>query len=211
MTMLADHADFVIGVDTHKHTNTAAVVVAATSAALEHRTVPSTPQGHDALLEMAEAHLGRRAWAIEGTGCYGAGPARCLSERGEEIVELDRPARAPRRGGKKSDPLDAVRAAMEALSRRELGETRAVGQRVALAVMQVARRSAVDARTNAQRQLQGLVVAPEILQARLRGLDTRRPIHRDVSFVCPLRWSAGLRRHRCTTARAWAVFRQDGS
>jgi transposase len=106
-----------------------------------------------------------------GYGSYGAGLARFLSERGEEIVELDRPARAPRRGGKKSDPLDAVRAAREALSRRELGEARAVGQRVALAVLLAARRSAVEAPTSAQRQLQSLVVAaPETLRARLRGL-----------------------------------------
>jgi hypothetical protein len=179
MTMLADHVDFVIGVDTHKYTNTAAVVVAATGAALEHRTVPSTPRGHDALVEMAEAHLGPRAWAIEGTGCYGAGLARFLSERGEQIVELDRPARAPRRGGRKSDPLDAVRAAREALSRRELGEARAVGQRVALAVLLAARRSAVDARADAQRQLQGLVVAaPETLRARLRNLTGPQMVKR---------------------------------
>ncbi len=171
MTMLADHVDFVIGVDTQKNTNTAAVVVAATGAALGDCTVPSMPRGHQVLLEMAETHLGRRAWAIEGTGSYGAGLARFLSEHGEQIVELHRPARAPRRGGKKSDPIDAVRAAREALTRHELGEARAVGQRVALAVLLAARRSAIDARTDAQRQLQGLVVAaPESLRARMRGL-----------------------------------------
>ena len=33
--MLADHVDVVIGIDTHKHTHTAAVVTAVTGAALE--------------------------------------------------------------------------------------------------------------------------------------------------------------------------------
>jgi len=69
MTMLADHGRLRHrGRHSQAHPKYGRRGVAATSAALEHRTVPSTPQGHDALLEMAEAHLGRRAWAIEGTG-----------------------------------------------------------------------------------------------------------------------------------------------
>jgi hypothetical protein len=43
------------------------------------------------------------------------------------VVELDRPKRAPRRHGAKSDPLDAIRAAQEALSRTRLGPHAAVG------------------------------------------------------------------------------------
>lgn len=185
MTMLADHVDFVIGVDTHKHTNTAAVVVASTGAALEHRTVPSTPRGHVALFEMAEGHLGRRAWAIEGTGSYGAGLTRFLSECGEQVIELDLLLREARRGGKKTDPLDAVRARG---ARRELGEPRAVGQRAALAVLLVARRSAVKARSDAQRQLHALIVtAPGRLRARFRGLSP----HGTVARAARLRVSAG--------------------
>ncbi len=78
MTMLADQVDLVIGVDTHKHTNTAAVIRAATGGALEDLTVPTSPDGHEALLEMAMAHGGFRAWAIEGTNSYGAGLTRFL-------------------------------------------------------------------------------------------------------------------------------------
>ena len=54
-------------------------------------------------------------WAIEGTGGYGAGLARHLTERGEVVIELARPNRPPRRQGAKSDPLDAVRAEVAAL------------------------------------------------------------------------------------------------
>jgi hypothetical protein len=38
------------------------------------------------------------------------------------VVELDRPKRAARRHGAKSDPLDATRAAREALGRDQLAQ-----------------------------------------------------------------------------------------
>jgi transposase len=42
MHMLAELVDLVIGVDTHKHTHTAAVVMAATGALVAQVTVPAT-------------------------------------------------------------------------------------------------------------------------------------------------------------------------
>jgi transposase len=168
--MLADQVDVVIGVDTHKHTNTAAVVTAATGGVLDELTVPTTVAGHEALLKMAAAHGDSRAWAIEGTNSYGAGLTRYLHERAEWVIELDRPKRPARKGGRKSDSLDAVRSAREALARRELGAPRTAGDRTALAVLLSARSSAVKARTDAQRQLQALIVgAPESVRTRFRG------------------------------------------
>ena len=41
MAVLADTVELVIGVDTHKHTHTAAVVVAATGAVIHQVTVPA--------------------------------------------------------------------------------------------------------------------------------------------------------------------------
>jgi hypothetical protein len=67
------------------------------------------------------------------------------------VVELDRPERATRRNGAKSDPLDAIRAAREALARTRLGAPRSSGQRQALSVLLTARRSAVDAATGSPR------------------------------------------------------------
>jgi hypothetical protein len=58
--------------------------------------------------------------AIEGTGGYGAGLTRFLAVHAEQVVELDRPKRAARRHGAKSDPLDATRAAREVASRDQL-------------------------------------------------------------------------------------------
>ena len=83
MAMLADLVEVVIGVDTHKHTHTAAVVAAATGGVLGQATVPATPAGYQQLLKLAEQQPGRRVWAIEGTGGYGAGLARFLHAHGE--------------------------------------------------------------------------------------------------------------------------------
>lgn len=175
MVMLAEIVDVVIGVDTHKHTHTAAVVTAATGAVVEDLTVDTDPEGYGELVALADRHCGLRAWSIEGTGGYGAGLARFLAERGEVVIELDRPNRPARRNGAKSDPLDAVRAAREALAREHLATPRAAGQRQALSVLLVARRSSVDAYSDAQRQLQSLIVGgPEQLRARFRGLSTTK-------------------------------------
>jgi transposase len=175
MHMLADTVEFVIGVDTHKHTHTAAVVVAATGAVLQQVTVPATPAGYQQLLTLASQQPGQRVWAIEGTGGYGAGLTRFLQAHAEQVVELDRPKRAARRHGAKSDPLDAIRAAREALGRDQLAQPRAAGHRAALSVRLAARRSAVQAASDAQRQLQALVVAaPDTLRSRLRDLTTPR-------------------------------------
>jgi transposase len=91
------------------------------------------------------------------------------------VVELDRPKRAARRHGAKSDPLDATRAAREALGRDQLAQPRATGPRAALSVRLAARRSAVQAAGDAQRQLHALVVAaPEVLRERLWTRSTRQ-------------------------------------
>jgi transposase len=174
MAMLADTVELVIGVDTHKQTHTAGVVVAATGAMIEQVMVPAAPAGYRQRLKLAGQHHGQRVWAIEGTGGYGAGLTRFLTAHQERVVELGRPKRAAHRHGAKSDPLDATRAAREALGRDHLAQPRAAGQRTALQVRLTARRSAVQAGTDAQRQLHALVVAaPDTLRGRLRGLTTR--------------------------------------
>jgi hypothetical protein len=175
MAMLADLVEHVIGVDTHKDTHTAAVVQAVSGAVVTQATVPATLAGYQQLLRAADRQDGRRVWAIEGTGGYGAGLTRFLQAHGQQVVELDRPKRAARRHGAKSDPLDAIRAAREALGRDQLAQPRAAGHRAALSVRLAARRSAVQAATDAQRQLHALVVtAPDTLRGRLRGLTTPR-------------------------------------
>ena len=108
MSMLADIAEVVIGVDTHKDTHTAAVIDSRTGAVLDRATVNADPDGYIALIALAEQHSGLRAWALEGSGGYGAGLARHLADNGELVVELDRPQRPARRGGAKSDPTQTA-------------------------------------------------------------------------------------------------------
>jgi hypothetical protein len=152
-------------------------VAATTGAVIAQATVTATPAGYQQLLDLADRHDGRRVWAIESTGGYGAGLTRFLQANAEQVVELDRPKRAARRHGAKSDPLDATRAAREALGRDQLAQPRATGPRAALSVRLAARRSAVQAAGNAQRQLHALVVAaPEVLRERLRSVRSTRQL-----------------------------------
>jgi transposase len=152
------------------HTHSAAVLDAHTGGVLDEVTVAADSDGYAELVEFADRHSAQRVWAIEGTGSHGAGLARHLGQRHDVVVELDRPVRALRRHGAKSDPLDAVRAAREALSRPRIGTPRAGGDRQALSVLLAARSSAVQAAGDAQRQLFALVIAaPEPIRARFTG------------------------------------------
>ena len=88
--------DVVIGVDTHVHTHSAAVLDTATGGVLDEITVDATAEGYAELVEFANKHAMLRAWAIEGTGGHGAGLSRQLLETSEIVIELDRPKRAAR-------------------------------------------------------------------------------------------------------------------
>jgi transposase len=170
--MLAELVE-VIGVDTHKHTHTAAVV-ANTGAVLAQPTVSADPAGYDGLLELATGACRGADLGMEGSGGYGAGLAAHLAEHQELVVELARPARPARRAGAKFDPIDAVRAARDALARSHLAQPRRGPERAAPQVLLTTRQAAVQAFTDGQRQLHVLVVtAPEQVRARFRGLTTR--------------------------------------
>src|SRR5512147_1499536 len=99
MSMLADLVEVVIGVDTHKDTHTAAVLDTRSGGVLARTTVSADPDGYAELVALAGQHSGLRAWALEGSGGYGAGLARHLADAGELVVELDRPLRPARRSG----------------------------------------------------------------------------------------------------------------
>ena len=175
MPMLSDQVDHVIGVDTHRDAHTAAIVTAVTGAVIHTEEIRSDAFGNKRILRCAQLHApGPRVWAIESSGSYGSGLATFLLEHGEWVVEIDRPARPANRNGAKSDELDAVRAAREALSRRHLAQPRRRGDREALRVLLNTRRSAVRARTKAINHLKALVVTSrEEVRHQLRRHDTR--------------------------------------
>ncbi|WSK01263.1 hypothetical protein OG395_05960 [Streptomyces sp. NBC_01320] len=96
---------------------------------------PANARGYRRLLDFVRGHVpGRRCWALEGIGSYGAGLAAFLDQAGERVVEVCRPKRLPNRGGRKTDMLDAIRAAKEALATEHLIQPRLRGEREALRV-----------------------------------------------------------------------------
>ena len=168
--MLADELDYVVGVDTHRDTHALAVVAAGSGGVVVvDPCLSACPEGYRRLLELARTHAaGARAFAIEGTGSYGAGLTRFLAERGERVLEVERPSRARGRRGK-SDVLDAVRAARGALGEDKPAQPRAGGQRACLQALLRTREGALRARRGALCQLRALIVsAPTELREELR-------------------------------------------
>jgi transposase len=179
MPVLAELVDGVIGVDTHRDT-LAAAALSSVGGVLGQTAVRADAAGYQALLSFADVHLaGRRCWAIEGAGSYGAGLAAFLRGHGEQLVEAGRPKRPPQRSSAKTDAIDAVRAARDALGQppQQLPAVRQRGDHQARRVLLTTRRTALAARVAAVNQLKALVVAaPEDLRAELRGLSTRQQV-----------------------------------
>ena len=177
MTRLAETVDGVIGVDTHRDT-LAAAVTDHVGGTLAQTVVATDLGGYQRLLEFAQAQVpGRRCWAVEGAGSYGAGLAAFLQANGERVIEIGRPKRPARRTGAKTDALDAVRAAREALAQDHPLAPRRRGDREALRVLLATRHSACRAKVSATNQLKALIVgAPEELRAELRGLGTKQQV-----------------------------------
>lgn len=173
--MLADRLDYVIGVDPHRDRHALAVVEVRSGGVLFETSVEADSAGYQAALLLADAHApGRRSFAVEGAGSYGAGLTRFLSDHGETVFEVGRLPRERRSGGK-TDALDAVRAARSVLAKSRPALPRAKGEREALRALMAARDGAVTAKTAALSQLRDLLVtAPEPLRDELRPLTRAR-------------------------------------
>ena len=169
--MLADDVAFVVGVDTHADSHALAVVEVASQRTRRSLTVPATRRGYRQALRLARGYApGRRAWALEGSGCYGAGLARFLSARGECVLEVERPSRVGRQGRLKSDALDAERAARQVLAGSAGALPRLGHDTQALRALLSTREGAVRASTAALNELRALIVtSPPELRERLRG------------------------------------------
>ncbi|MFQ6855204.1 transposase, partial [Streptomyces sp. 35M1] len=159
------------GVDTHKDTHTAAAVDSA-GRVLGSAQFPASALGYRKLLAWLRSFGTLLMVGVEGTGAYGAGLARYLRECDVTVVEIDRPDRKTRRWQGKSDPVDAEAAARAALAERRTGIPKFRDGRVeALRALRVARRSAVQQRSDVTRQIKNLIVtAPEGVRTMLRHL-----------------------------------------
>jgi transposase len=177
--MLADELDYVLGVDPHRDRHALALVEVASGALVAEAALAASEVGYRQALEWAEAQApGRRAWAIEGTGSYGAGLTRFLQQQGERVLEVGR-LRRERTPRGKSDALDALRAARAVLGSPRAGNPRRGERRDGLRSLLVAREGAVAAKKAALCQLRALIVTcPEPLRSELARLSRARLLAR---------------------------------
>jgi transposase len=148
-------------------------------------TIAASSQGYAEALQLVDAHAaGRRAFAVEGSGCFGAGLTRFLTGRGERVLEVSR-LRRERRSGGKTDALDAVRAARSVLGLERPATPRAGGERQALQALVAAREGAVNAKCAGLAQIRDLLITtPEPLRSELRPL-TQAPLLRRLAATRP--------------------------
>src|SRR6266498_832856 len=175
--MLADQLDYVVGVDPHRDSH--ALVQVVSGAVVFEATVVASSDGYAHALQLADQYApGRRAFAVEGTGSFGAGLTRFLTARDERVLEVGR-LRRERLSGGKTDALDAVRAARSVLTSERPATPRAGGERQALQALVAAREGAVNARRAGLCQLRDLLITtPEPLRSQLRPLTRARLLQR---------------------------------
>jgi transposase len=176
---LADQLDYIVGVDPHRDSHALAIVQVLSGAVVLESTVIADSDGYAQALKLVDRHApGRRAFAIEGTGSFGAGLTRFLTARDERVLEVGR-LRRERRSGGKTDALDAVRAARSVLTQRRPATPRAGGERQALQALVAAREGAVNAKRAGLCQLRDLLITtPEPLRSELRPLTRARLLQR---------------------------------
>ena len=165
------------GVDTHKDVHVAAVLDQA-GRVLATKSFPTTVRGYAQLATWAESFGTVVKVGMEGTGSYGAGLLRFLTDYGLVVVEVDRPDRSTRRRVGKTDTIDAESAARAVLSGRASGTPKTRDAHVEMIrALRVARRGAMKARIQAGGQLEALVVsAPESVRQLVRGLAGKRRV-----------------------------------
>ena len=161
----------VAGIDTHKDLHVAAVVD-TDGVVLGTESFSTTRAGYRAMVRWMRTFGDVRKVGVEGTGSYGAGITRHLTEAGIEVLEVDRPDRADRRRRGKSDTLDAEAAALAALAgRRTSIPKRKDGLVESLRVLRLTRATAIRSRTKALQLLRMHVIsAPEELRDQVRNL-----------------------------------------
>jgi transposase len=156
------------GVDTHKDLHVAAVVD-TDAVVLGTESFSTTRAGYRAMVRWMRSFGDIRKVGVEGTGSYGAGITRHLTEAGIEVLEVDRPDRSDRRRRGKSDTLDAQAAALA--GRRTSTPKRKDGLVESLRVLRLTRATAIRSRTKALQLLRmHVVAAPEELRDQVRNL-----------------------------------------
>ena len=147
MSIVAESYPYVMGVDTHAATHSYVIINAATAAVVAGPTkYPSTPAGIGRAIAWCQRRTDSQVLAaVEGTGSYGHTLTAALTAASIPVAEV----RPPKRGGPKTDALDAESAARSVLrqSLDQLAQPRAGGFREALHIATGARHSLNKQRT----------------------------------------------------------------
>ena len=107
--MLVDQLDYIVGVDPHRDSHAIAVVHVISGAVVFESTVIANNDGYAQALALVEEQTrGRPAFAIEGTGSFGAGLTRFLTVRGERVLEVSRLRRERRRAARPTRSTPSV-------------------------------------------------------------------------------------------------------
>jgi transposase len=188
MSDTAPDADIIIGVDTHKSTH-AAVAIGALGARVGSLSIPANGRGYQALLDWARSLGSIQAIGIEGTGSYGAGLSRFLSERGCSVLEANRPSRQLRYRRGKDDMVDAEGAARSVLAGQVTARPKSGTSTVEMIRhLKVARDAAVKARSQAMQALKAIIVsAPSALREQLDRLTGKMALLRHLAAFRPAR------------------------
>jgi transposase len=156
-----------IGVDTHRDRHVA-FALDRLGRPLGSLEIEVDERGFNRLIAFA-CSLGRPAFAVEGTGSYGASLTRALLTAGLAVFECERPLRRGRSA--KNDLIDAERAARRLVSDASLPRPRTGAEREQLRLLLAERRSAQHARRQALNQLKAAIVTLDPpLRAQLAGL-----------------------------------------
>ncbi len=167
----------VCGVDTHTDCHVAAITD-GNGRVIAVESFGTTSEEIEQLVSWLTTLGEVTAVGVEGTSSYGKGLARALRREGVVVREVIRPNRQTRRRHGKSDPADAIAAARAVLS----GEASAIpktgeGPIEAIRILQIARSSAIKARSQATNQIHNLIcTGPDDLKDRLYRLGKSQTI-----------------------------------
>jgi transposase len=178
--------DVVIGVDTHKNVH-AVAAVSALGVHLASTTIPVSIKGYQTLETWAISQGTVRAIGIEGTGSYGAGLSRFLTERGHVVLEVNRANRQLRHQKGKSDAVDAESAARAVLAGQATGQPKSGTSTVEMIRhFKVARDTAVKGRSQAMQTLKAIIVsAPATLREQLDSVTGKMTLIRQLAAMRP--------------------------
>jgi transposase len=210
---MGDQTTVTVGVDTHADVHVAAVLDHA-GRLLDARSFPTTTRGYAQLATWAESFGLVDKVGMEGTGSYGSGLLRFLTDYGFTVIEVDRPDRSTRRRVGKSDVIDAETAARAVLSGRAAGTPKSRDAQVEMIrALRVARRRAMKARIQAGgHQIDALIVsAPQAVRQSLRGLTGKHRI-RGCAALRPGPITDPVAAHRLalrSAARRWLALQAE--